>query len=994
MSTGYDERSSHIEKDDVGECLTLGNEEKTIENNLETKNSCADCFEAYPGTCSTTDNQIISSYNDSPNENLVQGESSKCRTNSYENCTASDTNCDSGLDTMDSAFPISDSETDVTPLVNLSSDGSPNSLNKSNAVTDSNSSSPDPSEENVAKETIKYNYETNETNSCNKTKDITTNSSTQSLQTLLNNTDIGNISHSLTVSTVSLNGHDSVDRIANMSLLSRSCDNLTKYNDDDSKTNTRNEDLINADRVLSEFSNQKTKVTALQKIPETATNTHPRLPKEILNQDVGSIVKNVQGIFSSVSGSLKYAYGYRTPKPVKSVKPIPNGKIMSEIFEDEVESIDVKSTENPTKPVDVKSDDTTDLGILRTKMEILERVLVEQRDENALLKDRLRQQSDETNRKDNAFKELEAKMDLLSKRLEQADREKDAAVMRYASVECAHIEAKRAAEKAAKSEKCALNEVELLNNKLRSAAAEKTRICQLYDDKCHEVQKNEREVSKLREDLRELEGRLKWTQSKLRMEMDAYRESSERVEKLSAQVSELEAAKGAAAAQATDSIRAKHLETELKESQAALILCRHEKDELEKRLSTMTTQLDICSREREAAIDSLARTSAEVTVLRESKLRLEEEAAELAALRAQAALADVLSAQLQRETVRADEAEHALSAERARAETCGRREAAALEHAAALTQQHVAERAAAHKHRATAQALELDNATLRDQVAGLRAECEGLQRALDEEIERRNKENRVLARKVAELTEEVAETNKKLEWEKGENGVLKKKHSSAIKEMNRELQRAMKRCGQLEAKVNADAPSTRTGSVSSLTSGESAPQEESLQNGHADNVPDVQIRNPSLFSKFMVKVREPDRQALVERVVSLQRALARRAERVDFLEEHARQLTAELGAKSRLLRALLNQLPAGAVASSRRDDNKKEIARLGGGAMAAVWGGDPGGMTLDLSLEMNRRLQAVLEDTLLKNITLKENMDTLGAEISRLKEQSKTGEPK
>lgn len=39
--------------------------------------------------------------------------------------------------------------------------------------------------------------------------------------------------------------------------------------------------------------------------------------------------------------------------------------------------------------------------------------------------------------------------------------------------------------------------------------------------------------------------------------------------------------------------------------------------------------------------------------------------------------------------------------------------------------------------------------------------------------------------------------------------------------------------------------------------------------------------------------------------------------------------------------------------------------------MAAVWGGDPGGMTAELSLEMNRRLQAVLEDTLLKNITLK-----------------------
>ena len=39
--------------------------------------------------------------------------------------------------------------------------------------------------------------------------------------------------------------------------------------------------------------------------------------------------------------------------------------------------------------------------------------------------------------------------------------------------------------------------------------------------------------------------------------------------------------------------------------------------------------------------------------------------------------------------------------------------------------------------------------------------------------------------------------------------------------------------------------------------------------------------------------------------------------------------------------------------------------------MAAVWGGDPAGITLELSLEMNKRLQAVLEDTLLKNITLK-----------------------
>lgn len=65
--------------------------------------------------------------------------------------------------------------------------------------------------------------------------------------------------------------------------------------------------------------------------------------------------------------------------------------------------------------------------------------------------------------------------------------------------------------------------------------------------------------------------------------------------------------------------------------------------------------------------------------------------------------------------------------------------------------------------------------------------------------------------------------------------------------------------------------------------------------------------------------------------------------------------------------------------------SQEELARRGG-IMASVFGSQPldAGMTLELSLEMNRKLQLVLEDTLLKNITLKESMDTLGQEIARL----------
>ena len=56
------------------------------------------------------------------------------------------------------------------------------------------------------------------------------------------------------------------------------------------------------------------------------------------------------------------------------------------------------------------------------------------------------------------------------------------------------------------------------------------------------------------------------------------------------------------------------------------------------------------------------------------------------------------------------------------------------------------------------------------------------------------------------------------------------------------------------------------------------------------------------------------------------------------------------------------------------------------GIMASLYNSkvSDSGLTLELSLEINAKLQAVLEDTLLKNITLKENINTLGQEISKM----------
>uniref|UniRef100_A0A914VGB0 Uncharacterized protein n=1 Tax=Plectus sambesii TaxID=2011161 RepID=A0A914VGB0_9BILA len=70
-----------------------------------------------------------------------------------------------------------------------------------------------------------------------------------------------------------------------------------------------------------------------------------------------------------------------------------------------------------------------------------------------------------------------------------------------------------------------------------------------------------------------------------------------------------------------------------------------------------------------------------------------------------------------------------------------------------------------------------------------------------------------------------------------------------------------------------------------------------------------------------------------------------------------------------------------------------QLAKKGGsysliGSIFHAPSGDKG-ISAELSMEINARLQAVLEDTLVKNITLKENVDTLGQEISRLSRENR-----
>lgn len=74
----------------------------------------------------------------------------------------------------------------------------------------------------------------------------------------------------------------------------------------------------------------------------------------------------------------------------------------------------------------------------------------------------------------------------------------------------------------------------------------------------------------------------------------------------------------------------------------------------------------------------------------------------------------------------------------------------------------------------------------------------------------------------------------------------------------------------------------------------------------------------------------------------------------------------------RIIQSYVLREETGALSSEASDFSKAHLSRKGG-IMASLYTSHPAdsGLTLDLSLEINRKLQAVLEDTLLKNITLK-----------------------
>ncbi|XP_043218960.1 coiled-coil domain-containing protein 186-like [Amphibalanus amphitrite] len=573
---------------------------------------------------------------------------------------------------------------------------------------------------------------------------------------------------------------------------------------------------------------------------------------------------------------------------------------------------------------------------------------------------------------------------------EAACRDKDKMVLRYAQSEKSVIDAKREAATADRRVKEALREKDMLVSKVNHMVQERNRMSQQMEAKVQEAKNLSKESAKLKEEVESRDVRIKWLQNKMKQEADSYKDGQLRMESLLKELRE--AQETIRRYKLAEDNRSSALDKELREEKARRMVEEKLKQDSTNKEQALTAQLqeaqERCSRLAQESAANLERALAAETALEPveaARARLQEE---VAALRHQvetllhdSAELDETRATLERERERlaASQAEvAALQASQADLQAdldgCHAKEADLLDFTQKLTEKNVELQSQISGFQARSQAAEFEArqfSSCREELEDRLADLTG---RLAREQEARTTDNQLLARRLAERTRQVEELTRRAEDAENETAIVRKKLNSSVRELQRELAQARRRQESQDtspAPTPADGLSQASRASSSVSLHEAAP---------ADPTPVVHVTAPV----------EPDRQVLIERIVRLQRQVARRSEKIDFLEDHVNNLVEEVRRKSRLLQHYMLREEAGALGSQDRDQAKSEMMRKGG-IMASVYGSHSKdqAMTLELSLEINKKLQSVLEDTLLKNMTLKDNMNVLGEEIASLTEQNR-----
>nr|XP_020460681.1 coiled-coil domain-containing protein 186 isoform X3 [Monopterus albus] len=590
-------------------------------------------------------------------------------------------------------------------------------------------------------------------------------------------------------------------------------------------------------------------------------------------------------------------------------------------------------------------------------------------------------------------KEMAYRLEQANKKCDEARQEKETMVMKYVRGEKEALDLRRDKESIEKRLREATKEVDRQAHRGNQLAQEKGRLQQLYDVKEGEVSRLSREVEKLKEEINSHLIKVKWAQNKLKSEADAHKETKDKLRETTSKLAQAKEETEQIRKNCQDMIRTYQESEELRSNELDAKL-KETKGELEKHKQEQTDQLEVhrvkakeledLKRSYKDGMDELNTLRTKLKCLEDERPRWEDELtkyreiinrqkAEIGQQREKLEEITALQEQHQRdkqEIASLSEEVDSLSNQMAdlQRDVQGSREREG--ELLGFTEKLSSKNAQLQSESNTLQS-QLDQLT--GSFSELHAKLEETSRLLDGKSQQlkqgevlRQQEVQGLQEERTALQTEVAQLKTRAEELRDELLTQKRKQAANIKDLTKQLTQARRKLEQAE-NGGCDRDASSMGSRSSSSGSLNARHVGS--SGVEEQSPESQTGPPLVVVDSFPEV---DKAVLVERIVRLQKALARKQEKIEFMEDHIKQLVEEIRKKTKIIQSYVLREESGALSSEASDINKAHLSRRGG-IMASLYTSHPAdsGLTLDLSLEINRKLQAVLEDTLLKNITLK-----------------------
>uniref|UniRef100_A0A2K6LDY6 Coiled-coil domain containing 186 n=1 Tax=Rhinopithecus bieti TaxID=61621 RepID=A0A2K6LDY6_RHIBE len=588
-------------------------------------------------------------------------------------------------------------------------------------------------------------------------------------------------------------------------------------------------------------------------------------------------------------------------------------------------------------------------------------------------------------------KEMAQRMEQANKKCEEARQEKEAMVMKYVRGEKESLDLRKEKETLEKKLRDANKELEKNTNKIKQLSQEKGRLHQLYETKEGETTRLIREIDKLKEDINSHIIKVKWAQNKLKAEMDSHKETKDKLKETTTKLTQAKEEGDQIRKNCQDMIKTYQESEEIKSNELDAKL-RVTKGELEKQMQEKSDQLEMhhakikeledLKRTFKEGMDELRTLRTKVKCLEDERLRTEDELskykeiinrqkAEIQNLLDKVKIFDQLQEQLQRGKQEIENLKEEVESLNSLIndlqkdiEGSRKRESELLLFTERLTSKNAQLQSESNSLQSQFDKLSCSESQLQSQCEQMKQTNINLESRLLKEEELRKEEVQTLQAELTCRQTEVKALSTQVEELKDELVTQRRKHASSIKDLTKQLQQARRKLDQVEngsydKEVSSmGSRSSSSGSLNARSSAEDRSPENTGSSVAVDNFPQV------------------DKAMLIERIEN---------EKIEFMEDHIKQLVEEIRKKTKIIQSYILREESGTLSSEASDFNKVHLSRRGG-IMASLYTSHPAdnGLTLELSLEINRKLQAVLEDTLLKNITLKENLQTLGTEIERL----------